>query len=143
MELSSMTDSHALTGTLTAIQQAIEQDARTTPVNRLMRDNYEWFAALFSRRRPNWDLLSTVLAEQGYVREDGSPVSKHTLRSIWSREKARRAKLGKPKPASKRLQTIAQPLVPELGSSLFPDEASTALDDVLAEMNKRSGRSNT
>lgn len=138
-----MTDSHDPTSTLTAIQQAIDQDVRTTPVNRLMRDNYEWFAALFSRRRPNWDLLSTVLAEQGYVREDGSPVSKHTLRSIWSREKARRAKLGKPKPASKRLQTIAQPVVPELGPSPFPDKASTALDDLLGEMNKRSGRSNT
>ena len=137
--------------TLSAVQRAIEHgDDRRSPLYRWMLKNHDTLAAMFRSEKPNWGLLTQTFTDHGFRKSDGTPMSKEVVRQLWIKAKRWRERYPSSPatvdavntdPASKRLQTMAQPVVPELGPSPFPDDASVALDDLLGEMNKRSGRS--
>lgn len=147
--------------TLSALQEAVAHgDDRRSPLFRWMMQNYDQFAGILQSARlagsrPNWLRLSETFARHGLCNLDGDPLKKHTVRTTWWRVRKTRANLLKhgvlapAPPASEALKPVARPAVTQPSSQAphRPQESpvrvrdsNEALADMLAEMNRRSGR---
>lgn len=133
--------------TLSALQAAMEYgDDRRSPLFRWMLTHYDPFAELLqsarlSGSRPNWSRLATTFSQHGFTNADGAPLNKRVVRTTWYRVRKARGSLRRPAetvPSSPVKPTPpCQPLQESPGKG--PNN-SGALADMLAEMNRRSGR---
>lgn len=137
---------------LRKLQSAFEEGGdRRPPLYQWMLTNHDELILLFDGARLNWEHITASFVGMGFQNGAGGDLKPETVRQTWYRVRKRKtdARGRRPNrlssadvevhPASRKLQLVNEP-VPESGASPFPDTASTALDDLLGEMNKRSGR---
>jgi hypothetical protein len=134
---------------LLKIQQAFEEGGdRRPPLHQWMASNYDALVEMFAGARVNWAHLTASFAEIGFRNGDGGDLRPETVRRTWYRvrkHKATRARkatrqspapvgvLSTPAPVPRSLPTPSPTPAP-------PTSVNDAMADVLAEMNKRSGR---
>jgi hypothetical protein len=145
-----MTASQDSADTLSALQAAIEYgDDRRSPLFRWMLKHYDPFAELLQSARltgsrPNWSRLANTFSQHGFLNADGAPLNKRVVRTTWYRVRKARGSLPSPavlapSPPPVRPVTV-QPSQFLQETSVRGQDNNEALADMLAEMNKRSGR---
>lgn len=148
---------------LEELSKALSGEAsRRSRLDRWMTTNYDGFAELIEAYGTNWAKLTETFEALGFG-EDGKPLGKETVRQTWYRVRQRHARRSG-RVVDKDLSADADPVqelseLPHRSAPAFPasqkmpapapaqGETSlrqAALDgglaDVIAEMNKRSGR---
>jgi hypothetical protein len=146
-----MTDPQNADDTLTALQEAIDHGSdRRTPLFRWMLKNHDLFSDMLAGKRPNWKRLASTFAQYGLAGPDGQPLQPASVRLTWFRVRRSRGKQGKPAVLAPAPPTVLAPVttvarteVTRAETPVSPapaKDANAALADVLAEMNRRSGR---
>lgn len=141
-----MTDSQDPAETLSALQEAIEHgDDRRSPLFRWLMTHYAPFSELLQSARlagsrPNWTRLANTFSQHGFTNADGDPLNKRSVRMTWYRVRRARGSLRK-----HAVLAPAPPLVTQHSQALQEtpgkvQNSNEALADMLAEMNRRSGR---
>lgn len=145
-----MTGNQDSAETLSALQAAIEHgDDRRSPLFRWLMKHYDPFAELLQSARlagsrPNWTRLANTFSQHGFTNADGDPLNKRLVRMTWYRVRRARGSLRQhavlapaPPPVTQPSQALQKTQEPP-GKVQNSNEA---LADMLAEMNRRSGRS--
>lgn len=122
-----------------------EARARRSHLDVWMTQNYDAFSALLDEHGPNWATLTETFETLGY-----GPLGPETVRQTWYRVRKRKASrvskttrlpnvdvLSSPAPTTRSPQT---PSPSPTQTSTPPTSTDNGMADVLAEMNKRSGR---
>jgi hypothetical protein len=136
---------------LSALQEAIEHgDDRRSPLFHWMMTHYDQFAGMIQSARlagsrPNWSRLAETFARYSFSDADGQPLKKHTVRLTWWRVRKAREKVRKlvvaPEPPVKMVVTQpSQALQKPQETPVRVQDSNEALAEMLAEMNRRSGR---
>jgi hypothetical protein len=141
-----MTASQDSAATLSALQAAMEYgDDRRSPLFRWMLTHYDPFAELLqsarlSGSRPNWSRLANTFSQHGFLNADGAPLNKRVVRTTWYRVRKARGSLRRPAVLVLNPPPIRPPSQGLQQTPVEGQDNNVALADLLAEMNRRSGR---
>jgi hypothetical protein len=145
---------------LEKIQEALDRGAdRRPPLYTWMLRHHDELAAMFGGRRLDWAILTEAFAELGFCGPDGGPLKPKSVQQAWYRVGKQRGsssfrrgprvttapviqELAKPLPSLAARYPVASsaPAAPETEEAAEQSKTPSALADIYAEMNKRSGR---
>ena len=118
-----------------------EARARRSHLDVWMTQNYDAFSALLDEHGPNWGILTATFETLGY-----GPLGPETVRQTWYRVRKRKASRARKTTRLPNVDVLSSPApTPCSPPTPAPTQTSTpsadnGMADLLAEMNKRSGR---
>lgn len=130
------------------LQQAIDEGGdRRPPLYQWMVSHYDELVSMFDGTLLNWDRITASFREMGFTNGSGGDLRPETVRQTWYKVRKRkeaRKTTRQYAPIEVLSHLVPVPSSPPTPSPTTPTNPPTsvndAMADVLAEMNRRSGR---